>query len=428
MKKKIWLSLIMAVFLVACGQGVNDSSDQELDNTPSGTETKKSPDSSGNSNEKEDETATEETADNNSNSSNATTEKANETLADLNVHYIDVGQADATLLQFEDFHILYDTGDWRGNEVVNYLTSQNVSTIDLVIVSHPDADHVGQLENVVRAFDVGEVWMSGNESSSKTFRSAVEAVLNSDADYHEPQMGETFEMGNMDIEVVYPETISGQTNEESLSVRFTYGDVSFLFTGDADTDAEKYMVNAGVNLDADILQLGHHGSNTSSDPTFIETVSPSVAIYSAGIDNSYGHPHAEVISLFQGKGIDLYGTDVHGTIIVETDGKDYHVKTNKNGTIRPGNSTASDNSDTATDNGADAKSDSSSTENKSGCVDINNASIDELQRIKHIGPARAEELIERRPFQSVNDLNSINGIGPARITDIKEEGIACVQN
>ncbi|GAB3794339.1 ComEC/Rec2 family competence protein [Virgibacillus kimchii] len=232
---------------------------------------------------------------------------------ELEVHYIDAGQADATLFLYADeedsYTILYDTGDWQRNDVVNYLSLMDVSSIDLVIASHPDADHIGQLAEIVSTFEVGEVWMSGNESSSQTFQRSIEAILASEADYHEPRTGEEFSIGPMEITVLYPENITGKSNEESVALHFSYGSHDFILTGDAGKREERQMVQHAGDLSATVLQLGHHGSNTSTDPAFLEAIDPEVAIYSAGKDNSYGHPHAEVVTLVQDFGIDLYGTD-----------------------------------------------------------------------------------------------------------------------
>lgn len=359
-------------------------------------------------------------------SQNSTENELNE----LNVHYIDAGQADATLFQYKDqdetYTILYDAGDWKRNEVVNYLEDVGVTAIDLIIISHPDADHIGQLAEIMTTFDVDEVWMSGNESSSKTFQNALEAILATDASYEEPRTGDQLKLGPMQLDVVHPEDISGQANEESVSVLFTYGETSFLFTGDAGKADEKQMMRLNDNLQADILHLGHHGSDTSSDPEFIHAVDPDIAIYSAGEDNSYGHPHSEVISFVQNEGITVYGTDIHGTIIATSNGNDLSIATKEDGTISPESTqaaTSDQNNETADENAE--TSDADSDEFEDDCININEASIEELQDIIHIGDVRAEELIEQRPFQSVDDLTQINGIGPARIDDIKQEGIAC---
>jgi len=348
---------------------------------------------------------------------------------DLTVHYMDVGQADATLLQYADesgsYHILYDTGDWRGNEVTSYLRNQGIETLDLVIISHPDADHMGQLDKVMENFNVGEVWMSGNESSSQTFQRGLEAVLASDADFDEPRAGDTYDIGPLQLEVLYPNSISGKSNEESIATRFTYGNINFVFTGDAGKQDEAYMRNH-FDVTADVLHLGHHGSNTSSDPDFIDAVGPEIAIYSAGAGNSYGHPSPEVVQTMEDRNIELYGTDVHGTIIVTTDGNNITVDTVSQGEI-VAEAEASKEETNEQEVSEQESEEESTAPAPSGCVDINSASVEELQEIIHIGPARAEDLISLRPYGSVDDLIRISGIGDARLADIKAEKVACVQ-
>lgn len=338
----------------------------------------------------------------------------------LKAHFMDVGQGDSTLFQFsdggEDFTILIDAGNWTGDEVIHYLRSQKVSQIDIAIGTHPDADHIGQLDQVINTFNVGEVWLSGNTNPSQTFQRLLKAIDAKKVDYYEPRMGEQFEVGPLQIDVLYPKTISEQDNEESISLKLTYGDVRFILTGDATTDDELKMLQSGIDVKADILKLGHHGSSTSTHPTFLREVQPDVAIYSAGLNNTYGHPHQEVVNLVQNSTIQLYGTDVHGTVIVETDGKDYKILTKKDGTITPSSS------------GSTPKDEVKVEPAPIGgrCIDINTASIERLQEIMHIGPARAHDLINIRPFTSVDDLGRIKGIGPARIADIKSQGLACI--
>lgn len=343
-------------------------------------------------------------------------------LSELNVHFIDVGQADSTLLQYshdgDDFTILIDAGNWNRNDVVNYLNAQNVSQIDIVIGTHPDADHIGQLDKVLNTFDVGEVWLSGNTSNSQTFQRLLAAIDSSGADYYEPRMGDEFEVGPLAIEILYPQTISENDNGESISLKLTYGDTRFLFTGDASKTDELNMLQSGIDIQADILQLGHHGSSTSTHTRFLSEVNPSTAIYSAGSENSYGHPHEEVVDLVQAAGVQLYGTDVHGTVIVSTNGKDYTLLTNKDGTISPSSSNEPTASKEATS--------SPPVMPTGNCIDVNSSTFEQVQEIVHIGPARAEDLINLRPYNSVDDLSKINGIGPARIEDIKSQGLACI--
>lgn len=317
----------------------------------------------------------------------------------LKVHYIDVGQGDSTLLEFEGFTMLIDAGNWNSTEAVDYLKQQGVQEIDIVVGTHPDADHIGQLAQIVGEFEVGEVWMSGNTSSSNTFLNALQAIEASGSEYVEPRSGDTFDVGSMQIDVLYPDEITGAANEESVSLKMTYGDVRFVFTGDAGVKEEQEMIDSGMDLKAEILHMGHHGSNTSTSPAFLAAVAPEVAIYSAGADNSYGHPHAEVIAAAENAGAKVYGTDVNGTIIVETDGTSYNVLTQQEGVP---------------------------TEGENRCIDLNIASSAELQEITGIGEAYAQAIIEQRPFESVEELLDIKGIGQGTLDAIQEQGLACI--
>jgi len=243
----------------------------------------------------------------------------------LTAHYIDVGQGDATLLQGPDFTILIDAGRHDRSDVIPYLKQAGVTALDLVIGTHPHADHIGQMAAVIKEFDVKEIWLSGDSHSTQTFERTLDAALNSNAAYHEPRAGEVYTFGSARLEVVNPAQLTGDFHEGSIAVRVAYGDIAFLFTGDAELRTEQAMITRGHELQAHILQLGHHGSRTSSGLNFLRAVSPEIAIYSAGADNSYGHPHPEVISRLNGLQIPVYGTLVHGTIRIVTDGKDYEM-------------------------------------------------------------------------------------------------------
>lgn len=423
--------MILLLLVAGCGTSAVDQPDTGDQNTGEATEEAMNTDPAKDEEVVEDDPSEDkgESEDSDENVDKSRTNKSTD-LEDLTVHYINVGQADATLFEYADedesYTLLFDTGDWRRNDVVNYLDSEDISSIDLVVISHPHSDHIGQLTEIMRRYDVGEVWMSGNEATSNTFQEAIQAVLNSDADYVEPRMGDEYSIGPMDITVLYPDHISGNLNEESVSLLMSYGDIDFMFTGDAEKGAESAMVRSGMTLEADILQLGHHGSRTSSTPDFIKAVNPEVAIYSAGVDSQYDHPSAEIVKRIQDAGIDLYGTDVHGTVILTTDGSTYNIKTKEDGTISPKN-TGSTSKSTSDSNKKEKESKPKEKNETSNCVDINSASIEEVQEIIHIGPARAEDLIDLRPFNSVDDLSRISGIGPARIADIKEQGTACAK-
>ncbi|WNF38622.1 MBL fold metallo-hydrolase [Bacillaceae bacterium IKA-2] len=340
---------------------------------------------------------------------------------ELAIHYIDVGQGDATLFIGPDFTILIDAGRHNSSDVTPYLREQGVSDIDLMILTHPHSDHIGQADIILKELKVKEVWMSGDEHTTQTFERVLDATLESGADYHEPRAGETFEFGSAFVEVVNPLNINGNLHAGSVSVRISFGDIKFLFTGDAEHQTEADMINRGHDLEAHFFQLGHHGSSTSNTPAFLNKVKPEVAIYSAKAENSYGHPHDEIVSRINNMGIDLYGTDVHGTIIVTTDGEQYTVETNKSGAV-------TETSNYITPKEADSESESESeseVKTNSDCININTASKEQLEKITHLSTVRITELIQLRPFSSIEELTEINGIGPARLADIKEQGLAC---
>lgn len=270
----------------------------------------------------------------------------------------------------------------------------------MAIATHPDADHIGQLDRIIERFDVGEVWMSGNGSTSDTFIRVLEAIDAADIPYEEPAAGDAFDIGPLGIEVLHPDELTGDTNEESLVMRMTYGEVVFLFTGDAGVKSEREMLASGAELDADILHLGHHGSNTSSSTEFLRAVAPDIAVYSAGRGNSYGHPHAEVLAAAENEGAEVYGTDVNGTIIVKTDGKTVSLSTEQDGVA---------------------------VEGENRCLDINRASTAELQQLDGIGESLAAAIIAERPFDSLDGLTKVSGIGDGKLKAIRAQGLACVE-
>lgn len=316
----------------------------------------------------------------------------------LRAYFLDVGQGDATLLAGPDFTILVDAGRHTGNEVVPLLLAAGVKKIDLLIGTHPHADHIGQFPDVLRAFPVTEVWMSGDEHTSRTFERALDAVLASGAGYHEPRTGEALRLGSARVEVLNPSEVDGDLHNGCVAVRVAYGEVAILLTGDAEIPAERRMIASGFPLRAQVLQLGHHGSSTSNGEEFLREVRPEVAIYSAGEGNSYGHPHAEVIERFRRHRVPVYGTDRDGTIMVVSDGRRFEV--------RPG-------IEIRTTGGPVGGAE----------IAINTAPKESLVRIAHISPERADELIRIRPLRSIDELTEINGIGPARLRDIKRQGL-----
>jgi competence protein ComEC len=360
---------------------------------------------------------------------------------ELEVRFLDVGQGDATLLVHPEAAVLIDTGRHQASDVVPAVRAAGVDTLDLVIVTHPHADHLGQFDQVLDQLTVHEVWWSGSTTTTQTFDRALAALERSEAAYEEPRAGDTALLGPLELEVVNPPagTGLGDLHDANLAIRVTYGAVRLLFTGDAEAPTETRMVaRSAATLDADILQLGHHGSSTSTTAGFLAAVDPAVAVYSASSTNPYGHPHAEVLDRLRAAGVDVYGTAVHGTVTVTTDGRTWSVATARQGTPTPGGSSSSGANSSSGSSGSSASSPrpsptpsptASAAPASEACapgqVDVNTASHDELQRIIHIGPDRAQQIPGLRPFGDVRQLDRISGIGPARLDDILAQGVAC---
>jgi competence protein ComEC len=458
-------AVISLAFLTACGTAETESNDTSSGNTEIETSTinnseegsQKTPASNENTTDNiskaEQEEPKEDEPENSTNEENdqhnETVEENNQSIEEINtveeqnaseedlngleVHYIDAGQADAALFTYsyedENYNILYDSGNWNRTDVFDYLTDQGVEHLNFMIGSHPHADHIGQMDTIIENIEVEEVWMSGDETSSQTFERVIDSVINSEADYIEPRSGDTFQAGPLEIEILNPETLSGDVHEGSLAAMFTYGGTRFLFTGDAETHTESAMISRGHELKADVLQLGHHGSNTSTSEEFLEAVEPRIAVVSAGQDSQYGHPHEEVIDRVNNSGADIYGTPVHGTIIAASDGETLEITTGSTGDVAAqDNSSGNEASSSPSNNSADQNSSENNPDADTGdCVNINSASLTELQDIHQVGPARAEDIVDLRPFSNVRDLTRVSGIGEGHIAEILEEEIACVQ-
>jgi beta-lactamase superfamily II metal-dependent hydrolase len=250
---------------------------------------------------------------------------AQPTLDTLTVCFIDVGQGDSILIDFGDIEVLIDGGD-RSPGVVEYLNEYVNGALEVIVATHPHVDHIGGLIEVLNTFEVQEVWHNGDTSTSQTYSEFMDAVQAEGAEVHVAHRGDEIEAGGLTFTVLNPATLAGTTNNNSIVLSLSYGEVDFLFTGDAEQEAEASMVGAGIVPDVEILKVGHHGSRTASSASFLAAAQPETAIYMAGVGNSYGHPHAETISALQAIGASIYGTNVHGTIVVTTDGTTYNVE------------------------------------------------------------------------------------------------------
>ena len=211
-----------------------------------------------------------------------------------------------------------------GDEVVAYLKSLNVSKIDYVVATHPDADHIGGLIDVVNTFTVGTFINSGKEHTTKTYEDLLTAVLNKKINYNEPKAG-SFDLDSaLKVQVLAANPTAEDNNDASIVLKVTYNKVAFLLTADAGIEMEKEIA-AKYDVSATILKAGHHGSSTSSSLAFLQKVKPAAVILSYGKDNTYGHPHDEVMANLKQLGTKAYSTAQDGTIIVTTNGTTYSI-------------------------------------------------------------------------------------------------------
>lgn len=249
----------------------------------------------------------------------------------LQVEFIDVGQGDAILIRHPaGINMLIDGGD-TDTGIVQYLKDHGIKRLDVVVATHPHADHIGGLVQVLKAIPVAKVVTNGQPTTTRTYENFLDAIAAAKAEYVEVKRGDTIRFGELVFNVLNPVSATGDDlNNGSIVLRLVYGKVSFLFAGDAQAEAEASMSVSSVSpVQATILKVGHHGSRTSSSPAFLALVKPAVAIYSAGSGNSYGHPHPETIASLLGVGARIYGTDLNGTVAVTTDGWTYQVQAEK---------------------------------------------------------------------------------------------------
>ena len=261
--------------------------------------------------------------------------------APLQVHFIDVGQALSVLVECDGQFMLYDGGNVDdGSLVVSYLQQQGVEELQYVFCSHAHEDHVGGLAAALAYFPAHHVYAPVTEAETKCFRDFVKYTQQQGLAVEVPAAGTVWQLGSATVTQLGPVAQYSDTNDTSLVLRLDYGSTSFLLTGDMEADAERDLVNTGANLKADVLQVGHHGSSTSTSYIFLNSVLPEMGVISCGVNNKYGHPHEETLSILRDAGVDVYRTDLLGTITIGSDGRNYTVGTEHTATDAQLNPTA----------------------------------------------------------------------------------------
>ncbi|WP_028829145.1 ComEC/Rec2 family competence protein [Proteocatella sphenisci] len=267
-----------------------------------------------------------------------------EPVTDLEMHFIDVGQGDSTLILTPDgYTMLIDAGDnTQGKNVVSYIRSLGINKIDVLVGTHPDADHVGGIDDIIKSFEIGDFYMPRTTHDTKTFEDVLLAAKSKGLKI---KAAESDKLIAFDPETkaifLSPENKKySNNNAYSAVIQITYGSNKFLFTGDAEKENEKEMIKKYGNvLKSDLIKLAHHGSATSNTPEFLDIVDPEVATVSCAYKNKYSHPHSEILKYLKEKDIPLYRTDEQGTIIIYSDGENLSVDQESAGsyTYRKGN-------------------------------------------------------------------------------------------
>lgn len=259
--------------------------------------------------------------DNTKNNSEAHTEK-------IISHYIDVGQGDSEFIEFPDGKtMLIDAGtDKYGETVVDYVKNLGYSKIDYLVGTHPHADHIGGMADVVNAFEIGNIYMPKVGTNTKTFENLLDTIQSKDMIINTAKAGMNIvssDENDYSADILAPiKDEYDDLNNYSVVIKITYGDSKFLYMGDAEEEIEDELIGSGADVKADVIKIGHHGSNTSSSSDFVKSVGADYAVFSVGKDNDYGHPHSQTVKRWKNIGAEIYRTDEQGTIVISSNGSD----------------------------------------------------------------------------------------------------------
>lgn len=249
--------------------------------------------------------------------------------SDTQVHFIDVGQGDCTLVVSDGKTMLIDCGDRdEDNTVIKYLQKLDIKKLDVIIATHPHSDHIGEMSEIIDSFETGRFIMpkvpQDMTPTSKVYENMLLSIKDKGMKIASAK-DESFVLGSAEVELYTTKEDHSDLNNYSVLVKIVHGENSFLVTGDCETEEEKEMLEQGFELSSKVLKAGHHGSSTSSSGEFLAAVAPRYAVISCGLDNKYGHPSDETLVRLQKYAENIYITRDDGTIVFTSDGKGLSV-------------------------------------------------------------------------------------------------------
>lgn len=260
--------------------------------------------------------------------------------SNFEAYFLDVGSGDAAFVICDGHAMLIDGGLPEYSDLIfSFIREHGINSLDLIIATHPHADHVGGLSGALTAVPAKELLCPVSSYDSKAFKSLLRYASLRDLEPRRPEVGEVFDLGSARVTVLAPASVTSDHNNSSIVVRVEYGKTSFLFTGDMEREEELALLESGAALASTCLKVGHHGSGNATCYPFLREVSPEIAVISVGNPNAYSHPHESVLSRLRDCGAAVYRTDLQGQILIRSDGSSLTVVPSRNAeadTLSPG--------------------------------------------------------------------------------------------